>query len=666
MHRARRTVAIAAAGLLVAGLTVATVAPTGAGASAPNPLDAAIAASAGPGHTWSPGSERYGDKITNNLSVRMADGVVLKADVADPTDLKTGQPAVGPFPVLLTITPYGKDTGAAAGQGTNPYFVKRGYIDVVVDVRGTGASGGTFDLFGPKQTTDGVTLVNWAAHLPHSDGKVGMHGASYLGINQLLTAGAVGKNSPLKAIFPQISANDVYRDTAFMGGIPDSSFDILYLGALLPLLGVLNPIVSGLITPASLLAGLTGALGHAGGVANYNASFIAKTFTGGPDAYDNAYWQAKDPANVLQKIVDNGIPAYLIGGEYDLFQRGEPMNYAGLQNAYARRPVGAPMLPGQATTGRYQLLDGPFTHLSAAIGAPLGPDLNDLQLEWFDTWLKGASTGMATTPTPLHYYDLGTGDYTETTTYPFTGAVPTTYYFDGARSDSAPSQNDGSLSTARPTATAGADTLLWSPVGPSICDRSQDQWSMGALSLALGKLADAAPCLADDRAAQVGPTALTYTTAPMTRPSTIAGPITATIYAAANTSETQWVVNVEDVAPTGSSKPLTEGALLGSFRAVNTAKSWTVDGKTIMPYHDYTKASAHAVPKGAVTEYQVEVFPTYSGIAAGHRIRVTLSTTDFPHLTATTPALLKLIGGVYQVQRTASAPSSVTIPVIAR
>jgi predicted acyl esterase len=83
----------------------------------------------------------------------------------------------------------------------------------------------------------------------------------------------------------------------------------------------------------------------------------------------------------------------------------------------------------------------------------------------------------------------------------------------------------------------------------------------------------------------------------------------------------------------------------------------------VLPYHPYTKASAVPVPKGAVTRYDVEVFPTYSTIAAGHRIRVTINTTDFPHLAPTPPQLVQLFGGVYAVQRTAAAPSSVTLPL---
>ena len=66
------------------------------------------------------------------------------------------------------------------------------------------------------------------------------------------------------------------------------------------------------------------------------------------------------------------------------------------------------MLPDQPTTGRYQLLDGPFTHLE---GGGIGSNFELLMLEWFDTWLKHKHTGMAHTTTPLHYYDLGTGAF---------------------------------------------------------------------------------------------------------------------------------------------------------------------------------------------------------------------------------------------------------------
>src|SRR4051794_16167190 len=95
---------------------------------------------------WTPEAPSYGVGEHKNVAVTMSDGVVLRPNVYYPTDVKAGAAAHGPFPVLMVQTPYGKDIpGAASGQeggaeaatqaGPMPYFVKRGYIDVVVEVR---------------------------------------------------------------------------------------------------------------------------------------------------------------------------------------------------------------------------------------------------------------------------------------------------------------------------------------------------------------------------------------------------------------------------------------------------------------------------------------------------------------------------------------------------
>src|SRR5262245_44058780 len=181
--------------------------------------------------------------MRHNVPVTMSDGVVLRADIHYPTDPTTGEPAAGPFPVLLSITPYGKKApppAAQIGGGATPYLIKRGYIEVIVDVRGTGASGGSFEMFGPQQTQDGVDLVAWASTLPNSNGRVGTFGISYLGANQLFIAAAVGPNSPLKAIFPVMAANDFYRDVATMGGITHMRAVQGY-GSTYRLLNLVNP-----------------------------------------------------------------------------------------------------------------------------------------------------------------------------------------------------------------------------------------------------------------------------------------------------------------------------------------------------------------------------------------------------------------------------------------
>ena len=124
------------------------------------------------------------------------------------------------------------------------------------------------------------------------------------------------------------------------------------------------------------------------------------------------------------------------------------------------------------------------------------------------------------------------------------------------------------------------------------------------------------------------------------------------------------MAELEDVTPDGSSYPLTEGALLGSLRAINQSRFWTAGGVTILPYNPYTEGSAKPVTPGAVTEYQIQLFPTLATIAAGDSLRLTLSTTDTPHLTPLPGDLAKLAGGVYTIARTPSAPSSLNLELL--
>jgi hypothetical protein len=302
------------------------------------------------------------------------------------------------------------------------------------------------------------------------------------------------------------------------------------------------------------------------------------------------------------------------------------------------------MKPGQKVTGRYQLVDGPWEHLNAS-----SVGFDKLELEWFDTWLKGEHTGMARTKTPLHYYDLGTGKFDETTTYPFAGSRPAHFYFGG-----------GNALQRKKPAKPGTDTIAWSPVG-SPCGRSIDQWSMGGISIPAHTAGLMAPCADNDQAAQTPGDTASYTTKPFAKARAIAGPITATVYASSTTPETQWVAEVEDVTPSGASYPLTEGALLGSLRAVDRHRSWRSHGITVLPYHPYTAASKHAVPVGKTVKYQIEIFPTLATIGKGDRLRVTLATTDTPHLTPSPSQLTKLAGGVYTIDRSAVSPSSLTV-----
>ncbi len=330
--------------------------------------------------------------------------------------------------MILTQTPYGKDDSKYAGSsslgelsGYNPYLVRRGYIDVVADVRGTGGSTGEWGFFDPVQGHDGATLVNWAAELPHADGKVGLFGASYMGINQFETAADAGSRH-VKALFPIIAGNDIYRDTAFAGGFPDIEFGAFYLG-LTAALNVVLPFEEHNQNLPQALAD------HVADLKSFDINLLESLETGAPPSYDQTYWQARNPARYIKQIVSDHIPAFLIGGWYDLFQRGELLNYSSFQNAFDHRPLLAPMSSTQGVTPRYQLIQGPWYHVTAGQGLDYhGLGMNGVALAWFDHWLKGSNTGITATKNPLHLEDLSTAKWYSASRYPLNQAAPTTYY----------------------------------------------------------------------------------------------------------------------------------------------------------------------------------------------------------------------------------------------
>jgi putative CocE/NonD family hydrolase len=307
------------------------------------------------------------------------------------------------------------------------------------------------------------------------------------------------------------------------------------------------------------------------------------------------------------------------------------------------------MKPGQKVTGRYQLWDGPFTHLS---GSAVNTD--ELELRWFDTWLKHKPTGMAKTRTPLHYYDLGTQKYHQTTTYPFTGVHGRRFFLSAG----------DTLRRHRHGKGKGKDDLVYSPVG-SPCGASVDQWAIGPLRGAeqIGGFENL-PCVDDASATPAGPTILKYTSPAMKHARTLAGPIAARIFARATTKNTQWVAEISDVSPGGRAQPLTEGALLGSLRATVKHRNWRAPHhQLLLPYHRYSVGSARNVKPGRLTRYDIEIYPTLDTIAKGHRIRITLTTADTPHLQPSAPVASDLLAGIYRIKRGGHKASSVTLPL---
>ncbi|MGA8987156.1 CocE/NonD family hydrolase, partial [Aeromicrobium sp.] len=170
---------------------------------------------------WKPRAEQYAKTVTErDVAIPMSDGTTLRGDVMRPADAN-GRAIAKRFPVIVTITAYNKSLLSSAGGlggADAAYLVKRGYVQLTVDARGTGSSEGIWKAFDARENKDGGEILTWAhsSRRPWSNGITGMTGPSYMGISQLWAAAA--QPPGLKAIFPQVPGADVYRDVVASGG----------------------------------------------------------------------------------------------------------------------------------------------------------------------------------------------------------------------------------------------------------------------------------------------------------------------------------------------------------------------------------------------------------------------------------------------------------------
>jgi uncharacterized protein len=157
---------------------------------------------------------QYHTRRDDNVAIAMRDGTTLMADVHRPD-------ASGRFPALLAASPYPRqiqDLGAPMGfieAGATDFWVPRGYVHVIANLRGTGGSNGTFGFFDGQERRDTHDLVEWVAAQPWCDGNVGMIGISYFAMTQL--EAAVERPPHLKAIYPIAATADLYEGASHHG-----------------------------------------------------------------------------------------------------------------------------------------------------------------------------------------------------------------------------------------------------------------------------------------------------------------------------------------------------------------------------------------------------------------------------------------------------------------
>lgn len=310
----------------------------------------------------------------------MSDGVWLAADVSYPADRATGRRASGDFPVIVTQTPYVVDrTDARVRQ---EHLVARGYIAATVHIRGTVDSDGEFGFLSGRDRQDSVEVIDWAASLAGSDGRVGLNGFSYCGLTQLLAAASVRPDSPLRAIRPAAIGN-LFRGTFFVGGVPSNIFHSYF-----PSLGRLMGTES---------------------AAEVGSHIFDEVMSDGPAARYGAFWRDRSAEELAPLIVRNGIAVLLWSGWTDCY----PASVFDLWTALRAAAGG--------TDPRFQLVVGPEHDIhdqerSDAVSAAT-------TLRWYDEWVKGHDTGLREPGAALHLAEPASRSWFDFADYPLTSEV---------------------------------------------------------------------------------------------------------------------------------------------------------------------------------------------------------------------------------------------------
>ncbi len=567
---------------------------------------------------YDPPAAFTGTQVEQNVLLEMDDGVDISLNVVRPTP-----EAAAPLPTIVMFTPYNKNVTdfVSLGGGVNEYFVTHGYNQVVVDVRGTGRSGGGWDPFSEREQQDYPQVLDWVVEQPWSNGVIGMWGISATATTSLLAA--TSGHPAIKAVFPIVPHGDIYRDVVFVGGQASAAFLPAWMGVV-TLLATLNP--SFYDQPDQYLSAVTD---H---ILGLNGFFVPRTvgvLTGQPDsAYDNDYWAAKAP---LEFATGVQAPTFFVGGLFDIFQRSEPLNYEALKN--------------HTTT---KLLIGPWHHLQASAGEGLPlegvPPLDHIALMWFDHYLKGMENGAEHLPNVTQWV-WGHEHFQTSSDWPHPQAQAQRLFL----------KSGGGLVAETPAAGEAQSMVVQQPFN-GVCSESSMQISLGLLANA------PLPCWYEDNLVQA--LEATFDTPPLEQDLYINGPIQADIWMSTTAQDAGIVVRVSDLEPDGTARSLSSGLQTASLRAVDESKSRYLDGEMIQPWHPFTADTVQPVGSGNVVKVPVEIFPTSALIKKGHRLRISVGASNFPFATMPVPTLAQSLAGVMSIYSDAEHASSVVLPVV--
>ena len=519
-----------------------------------------------------------------------------------------------------------------------PMWAEAGYALVLVDVRGSGASYGQWEvIWSEREIADLGEIMDWIIAQPWSNGKVGAYGVSYDGNTAELMASL--QHPALKAVAPQYSDFDVYNGLVRPGGVFNNKFMAAWnefhggLGkndicALEAASGVdceqMSFIMSGVRpvdadTDGAMLAEAVGEHAHV------DVYQIGKAIEFKDDTWGTTDLTLGDLSPYTRKteIENSNVPMYVWVSWLD------SATVDGALSRYMTFDNPQKVLIGPWSHGGGYHTD-PFLPADTVV-EPSVEEQFQMLVDFFDLYLKDA--GNASLDTGITYYTLGEGVWKTTQTWPPAGFTAQTWYFN----------ENGTLTPHAPEDTSATDEYL---VNWDVTTGESSRWYTGLYK---------SDVVYPDRAEE-DKKLLTYTSTPMQADVEITGNPLVTLNVASSTPDAAFHVYLEDVSPDGRVTYITEGILRGvHHRVSDEAPPYFEFG----PYHTMEKDAATLMIPGAVTEISFKLYATSVLIQQGHRIRVAIAGYDgstferYP--TDETP--------LFTVQRNSTAPSLIVLPM---
>lgn len=567
--------------------------------------------------------------IEKDLPVLMRDGVSLATDVYRPAGTSR-------HPVIMLRLPYSKEQPMLLFlAGDILRVAQAGYAVVVQDCRGTFKSGGTFNPYF-QEADDGVDAIAWAAAQPWSSGEVGMMGASYYGATQWLAA---MKNPPaLKAIAPFITTDQYYDKWTYQGGALQLGFILQWASATFAVGEAARRLGRGEAQPTELGAAITIAdhvderywhtplsdLPELADLAPYVRDWIAH-----PD-YD-AYWRRIAPAEHRDTTT---VPALNFGGWFDLFLGGTLANYSAMKDRVPQKLIIGPWVHGY-NGGIYPDRNfGMFAHDAVA-------DVTAEQIRWFDHWLKGADNGLGSDK-PVKLFIMGPDVWREEDDWPLPDTDWRNLYL---HSDGGAAANDATLSFEAP-ADEPPDTFNYDPGDPVP--------TVGGASFLPGLFIAANAGPRDQRAVESRADVLCYSSAILEHDLEVTGPLSLVLYVRSSAPDTDFTGKLVDVYPDGRALLVTDGILRLRYR----------NGFS----------SQQLMSPGEIQRIEIDLVATANVFRAGHRIRLEVSSSNFPRFDRNTntggeiaeESAADFVVAENSVLHDAAHPSHLVLPVIAR